>query len=488
MVYEAHQHGGGYSIGYATATNPLGPFGNRKKILSPSATGWDHTDVGTPSLYKENGTWYLYYHGTVYDAVSPYTPTQVQIGVATGTDLTNLTKHPNNPIVPTVPGTWESGTTGARDIIKYNGLYYMVYEGSTSAPYLTANWSFGMASSKDLINWTKFKDNPIHTPSATEPGRTTAGSMGYDGVYWLHIGTDNYVYYRLPSSIEVRQKVDLSQFSWKYETENSGYHEFGYNDGAGRWCSNSGLGYLNYGPYTRVIPGDESFAHFKINSDVGGQNNSSTLFEINVNDASASNLLASKDVTPPEFAGNSDTFFSLAFLNQSPGNALEFRTYRNSYSAAPNFRLCQDFVTVQKGFYENFEAEDGTAYHNIGRKSVDGMAWEASVATDAAGYMLYGPYRAGVPKGKSIAYFKLLIDNNTADNAAVADIDVSEWDGTTSTQLAKTTIYRNQFTSAWAYQLFALPFTRSTNTKQLELRIYWRKTAYIKADKVLLTR
>src|SRR5688572_27143992 len=80
-------------------------------ILRHEKNGWERVNIGTPSLYKEKGTWYLFYHG--------YDGTLCHIGVASGKSLTELTKSPANPIVPAGPdgSAWDSGATGKRSAI-----------------------------------------------------------------------------------------------------------------------------------------------------------------------------------------------------------------------------------------------------------------------------------------------------------------------------------------------------------------------------------
>jgi len=69
--------------------------------------------------------------------------------------------------------------------------------------------------------------------------------------------------------------------------------------------------------------------------------------------------------------------------------------------------------------------------HQIGR--ADGDGWSANVAQDDAGYLIYGPYAANILAGERMAVFRMMIDNNTADDAIVARIEVN--DASTSTIL-----------------------------------------------------
>lgn len=162
-------------------------------ILRHNPDGWERANIGTPSLYKENGIWYLFYHG--------YDGNVCQIGVASGTNLTNLTKSASNPIVPVTPGTtaWDTGTIGKRSsIVKEGAYYYLAFEGSTPQPYVLAKWSSGLARSTNLTSaWTKFPGNQMITQ--------TLGGMGYDGPELLHLGGTWYLYVRTPGGNETER-------------------------------------------------------------------------------------------------------------------------------------------------------------------------------------------------------------------------------------------------------------------------------------------
>jgi hypothetical protein len=153
-------------------------------ILRHNTNDWERINIGTPSLYEENGIWYLFYHG--------FDGRVCQIGVASGTSLTNLTRSAANPIVPTSDriSAWDTGTTGKRSsIMKEGGFYYMAFEGSTSQPYVQAKWSSGLARSTNLLTgWTKCPGNPV-IPQTTS-------SFGYDGPELLRLNATWYLYTR----------------------------------------------------------------------------------------------------------------------------------------------------------------------------------------------------------------------------------------------------------------------------------------------------
>ncbi|MET3878730.1 T9SS type A sorting domain-containing protein [Chitinophaga sp. OAE865] len=126
-----------------------------------------------------------------------------------------------------------------------------------------------------------------------------------------------------------------------------------------------------------------------------------------------------------------------------------------------------------------WEAEGPQMAHHTGRLETDG--WLCQVGIDAANeHMLYGPYDNSVTAGSNMAEFRMKIDNNTADNNPVVDIDVR--DATTGAILAAQTITRQQFTIASNYTSFKLPFTMPAANHSIELRVFWKGAAYIKVD------
>lgn len=184
LVFEGSGGGSPGDIGYARSRDGKN-FNVDAEPLLKHGGGWESANIGTPSLWLENGTWYLFYHG--------FDGNKVQIGVATGPNLRNLTKHSTNPLLEVGDSEdWDSGTVGWRSIRKEGRFYYMVYEGSTkkvNGDFGKSNWSSGIARSRDLIHWQKFSRNPVLPP--------THEGFGRDGPAFLQ--TDDgklHVYYR----------------------------------------------------------------------------------------------------------------------------------------------------------------------------------------------------------------------------------------------------------------------------------------------------
>lgn len=139
----------------------------------------------------------------------------------------------------------------------------------------------------------------------------------------------------------------------------------------------------------------------------------------------------------------------------------------------------QDLFILREGSSFRWEAEGASLSHKTGRLETDG--WLCQTGIDAADeHMIYGPYDRSVPAGPNVAEFRMKVDNNTANNDPVVDVDVRN--ATTGAMLASMTITRRQFTIAGDYVNFTLPFTMPANNQQIELRVYWRGTSYTKVD------
>jgi hypothetical protein len=138
----------------------------------------------------------------------------------------------------------------------------------------------------------------------------------------------------------------------------------------------------------------------------------------------------------------------------------------------------QDLIMLRETT-SRWEGEGPLLSHKTGRPETDG--WLCQTGIDAPGqHMIYGPYDASLPAGPNVAEFRMKIDNNTANNDPVVDIDVRN--ATTGVVLASKTITRQQFPVASNYTNFTLPFTIPADHQSIELRVFWHGAAYTKVD------
>lgn len=195
MVYEGKaDHDDINSVCLATSADGVN-WTKQGPIITPGQAGdMSATDVGTPTLYKENGLWHVYFHGLGNDG-------RVRIGYASGTDLTKLNVKKGALIDVDASGT-ESGTVGARSsVVKLGDYYYMAYECcSANKDFGQSQWgtSLARATSPDGP-WEKIEGGPI-----LENPRQ---GFGYDGPELSLQDGGLYLYYRLPGNGTARREV-----------------------------------------------------------------------------------------------------------------------------------------------------------------------------------------------------------------------------------------------------------------------------------------
>jgi hypothetical protein len=97
-------------------------------------------------------------------------------------------------------------------------------------------------------------------------------------------------------------------------------------------------------------------------------------------------------------------------------------------------------------------------------------SWLA-IVTDGAGFLSYGPYATNWPADTQSVTFELAVDNNTANNRAVARIDV--FDSTTGQVLAERTLTRQEMAQPYVVGSYTLPVSLQGRTgHQMEARVY----------------
>lgn len=195
MVYEGKGASRG-EVGLATSSDGLSfqksPFNPILRITE----GFERANIGTPSLLRVGTESPMHYHGFDW--------TDLRVGLARGSDLTNLQKE-GRPLLSVADCGWDSGTIGRRGIIQVGNRWVMVYEGSTDAvggDFGKSRWSSGLATSPDLVTWTKYSLNPIlpETPS----------NFGMDGPTIVRISGKTYIYYRHLNDSQVTRRAVIA--------------------------------------------------------------------------------------------------------------------------------------------------------------------------------------------------------------------------------------------------------------------------------------
>jgi hypothetical protein len=103
---------------------------------------------GTPTIWKENRIWYLFYERD-----------DSGIWLATSKDLKVWTNIQDEPVLKRGPEQYDKYAVAMNQVIKYKGLYYGYYHASAFEDW--HEWSTNVAVSKDLIHWKKYANNPI---------------------------------------------------------------------------------------------------------------------------------------------------------------------------------------------------------------------------------------------------------------------------------------------------------------------------------------
>jgi len=116
----------------------------RLKDGKPISTG----PRGTPAVWKEGDTWYLFYERN--DAA---------VWLATSKDMKIWTNLQDEPVLNAGPEKYDQFAVAMNQIIKYKGLYYAYYHASAFKDW--REWSTNVAVSQDLQHWQKYPGNPI---------------------------------------------------------------------------------------------------------------------------------------------------------------------------------------------------------------------------------------------------------------------------------------------------------------------------------------
>ncbi len=103
---------------------------------------------GTPTVWRENNTWYLFYERN-----------DLGIWLATSKDLEVWTNVQDDPVLAMGPETYDQYGVAVNQIVKHKGWYYAYYHGTAFEDW--SEWSTNVAASKDLVHWKKYDQNPI---------------------------------------------------------------------------------------------------------------------------------------------------------------------------------------------------------------------------------------------------------------------------------------------------------------------------------------
>lgn len=109
-------------------------------------------------------------------------------GHATSTDLIHWDVQ--EPVLPTLPGTWENTHVWAPHVIERDGRYLMYYTGVNE----NAAQGIGIATSTDLVRWDRVSEGPAITPGSWGAWDPRVFSNCRDA-FVLDLGDVQYCYY-----------------------------------------------------------------------------------------------------------------------------------------------------------------------------------------------------------------------------------------------------------------------------------------------------
>lgn len=134
---------------------------------------------GTPTVWIENGVWYLFYEWG-----------DKGVWLATRTDPLNQiwTNVQDEAVLKLGPGEYDKEMIAVNQVFRHRGAYYAIYHGSGPVPDVTKprTWTTNIARSVDLVHWDKYPGNPI------VPGDRSSGIVvPLDGGFRLYTMHDH---------------------------------------------------------------------------------------------------------------------------------------------------------------------------------------------------------------------------------------------------------------------------------------------------------
>ena len=123
----------------------LGPLDIRKGDGTPIPPG----PRGTPAVFVEGGTWYLFYERG-----------DMGVWLATSKDHKVWTNVQDEPVLAMGPDAYDKYAVAFNQVFKLDGVYYAYYHANAHNPW-KKDWTTNLARSKDLVHWEKYPGNPL---------------------------------------------------------------------------------------------------------------------------------------------------------------------------------------------------------------------------------------------------------------------------------------------------------------------------------------
>lgn len=200
------------NIGLAWSKDLINWKKDNEPIMRPSEIEGtpDFASVTASYVFIKDGIYYLFYLGC---SEKGYEKGIKSLCLATGTDLHNLTRYENNPIISPsgTDGSWYKTALWHPYIMEFGGIYYLFINGTGSGEEI------GYGMSRDLINWTMF-EKVLSRKSGTGVGMLAGDPIIYDAgdenFYMCLYGADDN--WSNPSSYIAHTKKITFPYGWKY--------------------------------------------------------------------------------------------------------------------------------------------------------------------------------------------------------------------------------------------------------------------------------
>jgi hypothetical protein len=121
-----------------------GPLDIRKTDGSAISAG----PRGTPAVLVEKGVWYLFYERG-----------DQGVWLASSKDRKVWTNVRDEPVLKMGPEPYDRTAVAVNQVVKRDGVYYAFYHANAERPW--KDWTTCVARSRDLIQWEKYRGNPI---------------------------------------------------------------------------------------------------------------------------------------------------------------------------------------------------------------------------------------------------------------------------------------------------------------------------------------
>lgn len=129
---------------------------------------------GTPVGWYEEGTWYLFYERR-----------DLGVWLATSCDMQVWRNVQDDPVMRPGPEKYDRDLIAMNQILKYRGRYYATYHGTASEPKPNL-WAPALATSTDLIHWTKYPGNPLQPIEANRSSNILVPEGDRFRMYTMH--------------------------------------------------------------------------------------------------------------------------------------------------------------------------------------------------------------------------------------------------------------------------------------------------------------